>query len=110
LRAVDVWPKPTDATAQIVTYAPLSPLKAVASLDTTISTPEGWARALHYNLAIEVALDNGVEPPARVVEIAIDSKATIKRLNEGLLDELKIDRALLGNPVWSNARNDFNDF
>jgi hypothetical protein len=110
LAAVDVWPKPTDASAQIVIYAPLSPLKSVATLDTAISAPEGWAKALRYNLALELAPEYGVEPSAAVVNGAMESKATIKRVNEGLLDELKIDRALLGNPVWSNARNDFNDF
>lgn len=110
LGAVDVWPKPTDASAQIVIYAPLSPLKSVTSLETTISTPEGWARALRYNLALELAPEYGVEPSASVVNGAVESKAAIKRVNEGLLDELKIDRALLSTSVWSNVRNDFNDF
>lgn len=110
LGAVDVWPKPTDATAQIVIYAPLAPIKSVATLDTAISAPEGWAKALRYNLAIELAPEYGIEPSPTVVTGAVESKAAIKRVNEGLLDELKIDRALLGTPVWSNARNDFNDF
>jgi hypothetical protein len=107
LGQVDVWPVPTDATAQIVIYAPLAPLKSVSSLETTISAPEGWARALRFNLALELAAEYGVEPSAAIVNGATESKATIKRVNEGLLDEMSIDPALLGLPSWSNASNDF---
>jgi hypothetical protein len=93
LGAVDVYPKPTDASVQIVLYTPLAALTTVAALTTSISVPPGWLKALRYNLALELAPEYGVALDPGILAGAADSKATIKRTNEQL-DELVIDSAL----------------
>jgi hypothetical protein len=98
LGAIDLWPVPTDATVKLVLYAPSAALTSVASLDTLISAPEGWAQALRFNLAVllypEYPNAGGLDPIVR--ETAIESKATIMRHTIGMLDELEVRR---GAPV-----------
>lgn len=108
LGAADVWPVPDDATVQIVLYAPLAPLTEVTSLDTEISAPPGWARALRYNLADELyALYPDIAVVEKVTNGAIDSKAAIKRTNI-TLDEMTIDEALTrGTGRWSIKAGEF---
>lgn len=110
LAAVDVYPVPTDATIQIRIYARVAPIRSVASLNTTITTPEGWAEALKYNLALRLAIEF---PPAggldgSIVAMAADSKAAIKRLNDPD-EEMEIDPALTTRSVGS-ALNNYDDF
>lgn len=49
------------------------------TLDTNISLPEGWERALRYNLALEMASEYGQDVLPAVVRIADESKGNIKR-------------------------------
>lgn len=49
------------------------------TLDTVISLPPGWERALVYNLAVELAPEYGVGLDAAVIKIANDSKGSIAR-------------------------------
>lgn len=75
-----VWPVPTTVYAlHIVTWTSLSEL---AALSTTIVLPQGYERALTYNLAIEVASEFGQQPSKSVIAIAAESKAAIKRMNQ----------------------------
>ena len=74
-----VWPVPNAASSlHIITWQSLSELSA---LSTTITLPQGYERALAYNLAIEVAPEFGQNPSQSVVMIAAESKASIKRAN-----------------------------
>lgn len=74
-----IWPVPTAAySLHIVTWTPCSVL---AALSTTVAFPQGWERALAYNLALELASEFGTQPSASVVQIAVDSKAAIMRAN-----------------------------
>lgn len=52
-----------------------------ASTATTFDLPPGYARAIRYNLAKEMAPDFGVSMSAEAMSIADESKATLKRLN-----------------------------
>lgn len=108
LGAADVWPVPDDATVQVVLYAPSAALTEVTSLDTAISAPPGWARALRYNLADELyALYPDIAVVEKVTRGAIDSKAAIKRTNI-TLDELTLDPALTrGTGRWSIKVGEF---
>ncbi len=95
LAAADVYPVPSGTPAyQIVIYGPSAPLRSVAALTTTISAPEGWPRALRYNLAIELSPEVGIPAMESVIAIAVESKAAIKRPNEDP-GTLAIDAGLL---------------
>ena len=74
-----VWPVPNAASSlHIITWTSLSELAALA---TTITLPQGYERALAYNLAIEVASEYEKEVSQSVAMIAAESKAAIKRVN-----------------------------
>ncbi len=76
---LQLWPVPNTAySLHIVTWTSLAEL---ASLATTITLPQGYERALAYNLAIEVAPEYEKQPAPSVVSIAMESKAAIKRVN-----------------------------
>jgi len=49
-----------------------------ATLDTLLNLPNGWERALVYNLALELAPEYGQQPDASVAKIAADSLGAIK--------------------------------
>lgn len=49
-----------------------------ATLDTELNLPEGWERALVYNLALELAPEYGQQPDGSVVKIAADSLGAIR--------------------------------
>lgn len=90
-----LWPVPNAAySLHIVTWTTISTL---ATLSTAIALPQGYERALAYNLAVEIApevartvivsplsasprIDR--EASATVKAIAVESKAAIKRANQ----------------------------
>jgi hypothetical protein len=74
-----LWPKPSAAN-KVVLYS-MKALTAFATADTAVSLPNGYLRALRYNLAIEMAPEFGREPSALVVTAAQESKEVIKRMN-----------------------------
>jgi len=80
LGTLHVYPVPT-AAIQLALYAPGSPLTSVASLDTVISVPPGWARMLVSNLAVELAEEYGKPVSPTLLERASESKAAVKRSN-----------------------------
>lgn len=76
---LQLWPVPNTAySLHIVTWTSLVELAALA---TTITLPQGYERALAYNLAIEVAPEYEKEASQSVMMIAAESKAAIKRAN-----------------------------
>ena len=76
---LQLWPVPNTAySLHIVTWTSLVELAALA---TSISLPQGYERALAYNLAIEVASEYEKQPSQSVITVAAESKAAIKRAN-----------------------------
>ena len=59
----------------------LKPLSQLSGYTTEISLPDGYLRALKYNLAIELAPEFGASVPIEVAGIALDSLTDIMNLN-----------------------------
>jgi hypothetical protein len=108
LGKLEIWPIPTDTTVSLVLYTPAGALASVASLDTAISVPPGWSKALRYNLALDLAPEFNQTPDPSVVAQAIELKAAIKRANFQI-NESKVDPALrYGNAsAWDYRTGDF---
>ena len=87
-----LWMIPTSTTLQGVIYAP-TPVTQLA-LSDTISLPPGWQRMLRENLALELCPDFNVTPSSTMIQVAMESKANVKRSNERFSD-LSVDAALL---------------
>jgi len=54
------------------------PLTSFTTLDTVITLPPGWERALIYNLALELAPEYGVEPDPSIAAIAAKSLGLVR--------------------------------
>jgi hypothetical protein len=81
------------------------PLISIASLDTEITLPPGYDRAIRYNLACERAPEYGIEPSRQIKTTAYKSKKIIDNANR-LNDEdlLRVDTALLHNDSFDIYR------
>lgn len=73
------YPVPTVAYKFLV-YS-WKPLATIATLDTSVTLPPGYDRALVSNLAIELAPEYGKAVPAEIAKIASESKESIKITN-----------------------------
>jgi hypothetical protein len=98
-----IWPQPT--IAYTLFFECDAQLATLAVLSTPIVFPPGYQRAITYNLALEI---HGMFPerdlPPSVVQIARDSKANIKRINQQSMD-VRFDPALRQrNPTYNIHR------
>lgn len=74
-----IWPVPTqDLELHIIS---VSPLTQIADVTDNLVYPQGYLRAVKYNLAVELAPEFGVEASRTVKQIARDSKRNLKRIN-----------------------------
>lgn len=88
---LNLWPVPSaNITLDIYSRKALTTFTA----DTTVDLPPGYARAIRYNLAIELCSEYGRSASAEIVTIAKESKAFIKRLNNKP-DVMVVDPALM---------------
>jgi len=70
---------PVPAAAYTLFILSEKPLSGFATLDTTVSMPAGWERALVYNLALELAPEYKQQPDPSIVKIAADSLGLARR-------------------------------
>jgi len=94
---IQVWPVPTAVTT-LVLYVPTAILGPL-TLASTLLYPPGYAKALRYNLAAELAPVFGIPAAPKVEQLAARSLATLKRTNSRPV-ELSMDRALVGRPIF----------
>ena len=74
-----LYPVPTRALEWH--FISVEELTQPALLATVLSFPPGYLRAFRFNLAVEIATEFGIEPPANVSRIAMAAKRTLKRIN-----------------------------
>jgi hypothetical protein len=76
---LNVWPAPGAIYAMKLRTK--TPLEAFATIADTVSLPPGWEQLLAFNLAVIWAPEFETSPRQEVVDIAIATKAAIKRTN-----------------------------
>lgn len=79
LRTLYLYPEPS-ASLYLVIHSKKQ-LTEIATLDTSLSLPPGYERALVYNGALELSPEYGKVVPDVVAMIAMESKAGVKRMN-----------------------------
>lgn len=97
-RTLTLYPVPS-ASHKLVLFT-MRPLTTIASLDTSLSLPPGYERALVFNGAIELAPGYGRPVPDIVMDTAFESKASIKRANHRQR-LLEVDPALRPRPAFN---------
>lgn len=105
LETINLYPTPSAADS-IVLYA-WKPITQISTLDTTLSLPPGYERALVYNGALELSSEYGRQVTEIVFNIANESKATLKRMNfkPGYL---RVDSALVSKKRFNIITGDYN--
>ncbi len=97
---LNFWPIPDTSVNSVVLYS-WKPLVDLATITTSIILPPGYQRALKYGLAVELADEYGKTLPETVIAKAIESKATIKRMNY-VPHFLQVDKEIRAKPaVWN---------
>jgi hypothetical protein len=79
LATMYLYPIPTSVST--ITLFTRKPIAAFASINDTVDLPEGYRRALVYNLAMEEAPSYEKEPAPTVVKIANQAKSSIFSYN-----------------------------
>ena len=74
-----IYPVPTRLLEWHIISA--DPITNAVTLNTELTFPPGFLRAFKYNLAVEIATEFGMEPPANIMRLAMTSKRNIKRIN-----------------------------
>lgn len=100
-RTLTLYPVPSAAKSLILFTK--RPLTSIATLDTSISLPPGYERALVYNGAIELAPEYGRAVSAEVAKVASESLASLMRTNHRP-SYLSVDSALLGGGGFDITR------
>lgn len=104
LSTVQVYPVPTSSTSAMVLYTPVA-LTEFPDYATQFTFPPGYARAMRYNLAVELAPEYGLSVPPSISTVASQSLANIKRANNAPI-EAQFDAALVGTRGRYNIYTD----
>lgn len=102
-RTLTLYPVPSAAKTLVLFVA--RPLTEISALSTDLSFPPGYERALVFNAALELAPEYGRPVPEYVMMAAMESKASIKRVNHKPR-YLRVDSALVGGRGYNIERGD----
>lgn len=89
------WPTPSEA---LQLFIAVDRVIADLALDTVLTLPPGYRKALRAALAVELCPEYGQEPSRTLLEMARSSKADIKRANHTPV-VAEYDPALIGPPA-----------
>jgi hypothetical protein len=95
---------PYPSTAYSIFLLTEKPLTSLSTLDTSLSLPPGWDRALVYNLALELAPEYGQQPDASIVKIANDSLDNIRMATIRARPMDAYPKIVNNRNVWSGWR------
>lgn len=98
LLVANLYPRPSSSYTLVLFSQ--KPLTEIATLDTEISLPPGYDEMLTYNLSMRLGPEYGRPVPAEVMQIAIESKASIKRTNSRPV-YLRCDSAVTGRGAYN---------
>lgn len=91
-RTITLYPTPASAKSLILYTS--RPLTQIATLDTSISLPQGYERMLKYNLAIDLAPEYGKTVSQEIAAIAMQTRDDLERQNVRV-PKSRADEALL---------------
>ena len=74
-----LWPAPSVSKQIVITS--WKPLTRFATIGALVDFPPGYAKALRYNLAIELCPEYGKSASPEVIQGAMEAKENIKRMN-----------------------------
>jgi hypothetical protein len=94
LATIHVWPVPSEVKT-LVLHSKKALTKFTSVGANVEDLPPGYAKAMRYGLALELAPEYGTQPDTAIVIQANQSKANIKRMNIKPV-YLGVDSALLG--------------
>ena len=98
MRGINLWPIPKDA--KYVELWMWQPLLTFDSIDEEINLPDGYERAIKFNLALELAPEFMKSVPGIVSNTAATSLMEIQRLNQEHPIRLSSARNRFGNGVY----------
>jgi len=99
LGSIFLWPVPT-VNYNLLELFLQQPVAQFADLTTTYYVPDGWKKALKYNLADNLQTPYGKQLSPAAQRIAVSSFGTIKRANVKLSD-------LMNDASWTNNRQTY---
>lgn len=91
---------PTPDAAETLHLESLKPFTALDGLSQEVSLPPGYAQALKWNLALELAPEFGKQPDQVVAAKAVSSKSFIKR-NVAAAALEPASPGFVGDTVWN---------
>lgn len=91
------YPVPDQAYTVLLVYDPL--LNSVANTSQVLTFPPGYAKALRWNLAVDLAAEYGNTLSDDVRHIAVSSLASIKDANNTAPDTMSFDAVLTGRRI-----------
>jgi hypothetical protein len=101
LRTLNMWPIPTQiSNFRIYSWEALS---SPVALSTSIAFPPGYAKALRFNLAADLAPEYSTSVPESVQAQAIQSLATLKTMNA---PDMEMQSDLIPSPAGYNWKAD----
>ena len=95
LGEINFYPIPSEANTLVMQV--WTQISQITNMDTVLTLPPGYNRALRYNLAIDLAPEYSAGIPPAVAQVAKDSKAWIKTANYGQVMRQKIEAAQITN-------------